>query len=510
MRAFSAPIGAMAVLSDRVARLSRNVRLIVPLCLLLIFGSFEAATSLSMRADRAHALREATAFEEARAQDLAAVAKAGLDRFAEIGTLYADNPGAVAYAPGLINVAVFDRGHAMLALLHGRSVPRPPAAAFSGTRQVFAQGQGGGLSFPHQDKIVVVSFALSALAPPSLLRRAGLILPSGSALAGSSAGEALKANVAGWPLTAATTADPASALGSWYGALPLYLFTILGPAIAGAWLAALLVGAFERQEKAAHAIRSLKSTRPAEAKLMVRLAAAERDAVEALRSKSEFIAHMSHELRTPLNAVIGFSEVIGEGFFGPVGHPKYGEYARDIANAGRDLHAKIGNILEYANVEAGRHPLQVEAVDLAELAAAAVEEHKGRAFSRRIELSLGFAEPGAARGDADAVKRILGNLIANALTYTAPGGRVRLDVHGEDATMVLTVRDSGAGFSQGEQNRAGRPFQRFDRPGAVTGAGLGLAIAMELARRMGGAMLLSSPPAGGSLMELRLLKAVNT
>src|SRR6202012_6050504 len=93
---------------------------------------------------------------------------------------------------------------------------------------------------------------------------------------------------------------------------------------------------------------------PVEARLLVRLAAAERNAREALRAKSEFIAHMSHELRTPLNAVIGFSQIIADGLFGPSGHPKYGEYARDIGNAGKDLHAKIGDILEFANVEAVR------------------------------------------------------------------------------------------------------------------------------------------------------------
>jgi signal transduction histidine kinase len=78
----------------------------------------------------------------------------------------------------------------------------------------------------------------------------------------------------------------------------------------------------------------------------------------------------------------------------------------------------------------------------------------------------------------------------------------------EEGAGVALVRDSGMGFSSAESGRAGRAFQRFDRTGLVTGAGLGLAIAIELARRMGGAMRLSSRPGNGSVMELRLPRAV--
>jgi two-component system cell cycle sensor histidine kinase PleC len=299
--------------------------------------------------------------------------------------------------------------------------------------------------------------------------------------------------------------DEKSALEAWVQALPLYLFVILGPALVGGWLAALFVGTFERHARASRAIRALKSTRPIEARLMVRLANAERGAMEALRSKSEFIAHMSHELRTPLNAVIGFSEIIAEEFYGPSGHPKYREYARDIGEAGHNLHTKIGDILEFANIEAGRFPLDQEAVDLAVLASACVDEQQGRAFSRRISLSLAFGEPGMVRADPRAVRRILTNLLANALTYTAEGGIVRADVRFEEGAGILILSDSGKGFTDREATLAGKPFQRFDRTGTVTGAGLGLAIAMELARRMGGAMRLAGDSEShGAIMELRL------
>jgi two-component system cell cycle sensor histidine kinase PleC len=239
----------------------------------------------------------------------------------------------------------------------------------------------------------------------------------------------------------------------------------------------------------------------------VRLAEAERRAVEDNRAKTEFIAHMSHELRTPLNAIIGFSEVIERGFYGPAGHPKYIEYAHDINEAGRNLHTKIGDILEFANVEAGRYPINAERIDVCAIATECVNEHAGRAFSRRIALEIGFAQAEAAFADRLSVGRVLTSLITNALAYTPEGGLVRVDVREEEAAIVARVADNGAGFTRAEAQEAGKPFKRFDRPGAQTGGGLGLAIAMSLARRMGGAIRLDGVPGGGSVAELRLPKA---
>jgi len=485
-----------------VRRFGRDVRFTVPVCIILICGSFAASAVLEMRLDKSHALSQAARFERTRALDLARVTGTELDRYARMGSVFSASPEEFRSAdlsraePAIQDILVWDDAGVQRARLNATAVRSPVRPAFTGMRAVFP----GGLAF-HEDgheggrdsgRTVAVLFD-----PESLMPGRAVLVPAGKT-------DGLTAPVPGWPVAVKTEPDEKATLEDWAGTLPLTLFVILGPALTGGWLAALFVGSFERQARAARAIRALKSTRPVEARLMVRLANAERGAMEALRSKSEFIAHMSHELRTPLNAVIGFAEIIADGLFGPPGHPKYGEYARDIAEAGKNLHTKIDDILEFANVEAGRFPLKAEAIELAEAVGASIEEHQGRAFSRRISLSLAFGEPGQVRADPRALRRILSNLLGNALAYTAEGGIVRADVRFEEGAGILTLSDSGTGFSPREAGRLGRPFERFDRAGTVTGAGLGLAIAMELARRMGGAMRLAGESGHGACMELRL------
>jgi signal transduction histidine kinase len=497
-RSFNRLEDAAVLARPLVRRAFRDIRYTVPICIILICGCLAAAALLQMRLDRSHALAQAAAFERARVAAVARATGRTLDRYARLGEVFASAPQQYRSAelgrsePAIRDILVWDADGRQQAGLQA-SAQASPKPAFNGARTSTSDS----LAFRNGGQVIAVRFD-----PKSLDLGSARLLPQTGAQ-----GESITARIPGWPLAVTASLDEKGALEKWGQTLPLYLFVILGPAVVGAWLAALFVGAFERQARAARAIRALKSTRPVEARLMVRLANAERGAKEALRSKSEFIAHMSHELRTPLNAVIGFSEIIAGEFFGPSGHPKYGEYARDIGEAGRNLHAKIGDILEFANIEAGRYPLRAEAVDLAALALACVDEQQGRAFSRRISLSLAFGESGQVRADAGAVRRILTNLIVNALAYTAEGGMVRAEVRFQEGAGILTVSDSGAGFNTRESALAGKPFQRFDRKSGVTGAGLGLAIAMELARLMGGAVRVASgnaPNARGAIMEVRL------
>jgi signal transduction histidine kinase len=525
----------------RAAALStRNIRATVLMSVVLICGCFTAAATLQMQRDRGEALGLATRFEAARSRELAAVLGAAFDRYAAVGRAFVAGHTPLDFAatsrlmtPALLNIAVLNAdGSVSSALDRSRidflPLPRGAIAAAMTRRVLIARASSVLIAFPVPGGTALVEIDSATLLPRALFRRSALAASNGTIFA-SAAGWAAAAiplparesseplsslvegnvlvsaaRVPNWPAVAASALDSGDALAAWYASLPLYLFVILGPALVGAALAAVFVREFERRAKANEAIRSLRAVNPADAKLLVRLAESERRAADAERSKSEFVAHMSHELRTPLNAIIGFSEVIEHGLYGDAGHPKYVEYAHDIGHAGRALHAKIGDILEFANLEAGRYPLDPTRLDVSEIVYGCVNDQVGRAFSRRIALEVGFAEPIELDADPLAVKRVLTCLITNALTYTPEGGAVRVDVRSEEGTAVVTVRDTGLGFTEDEARSAGSAFRRFDRPGGATGSGLGLSIAMALARRMGGAVRVGGVRGEGSWAELRL------
>jgi signal transduction histidine kinase len=401
-------------------------------------------------------------------------------------------------------------------------------------RAVLATSTGRSLvlGFPESGRLVLVQLATAELFPPAsmednlLATRDGDILalgrnwrelppphsvpldadlPGTHMVAQPSGGRLLAfAPLKQWPVVAGASVPAGEALSGWYGALPLYFFFILGPAFAGGGLAVVFVREFERRTRPYSADRLLRAKRADEARLLVRLADAERRAAEAERSKGEFITHMSHELRTPLNAIIGFSEIIEQGLFGRAGHPKYEEYAHDINDAGRKLHARIDEILEFASLEAARQLLTRERIDVAAIAGLVARDLSGQAFARRIRIALSVPNSAHAMGDASALKRSLANVLANAVQYTREGGLVRLQLRYENGDLLISVQDSGLGFSAVERERAGRPFVRFERAGMQTGTGLGLAIAGSLVRRMGGELRISGKPGEGSLVEIRL------
>jgi signal transduction histidine kinase len=494
--------GALA----KIASVStRNIRLTVILCVAVIGGSFAAAGVLQFHFETANANRQAAYFETKRADDVAAMVAETLSRQHRIGRQFAageiftlpPDVSAIAVSDALGKVSAAIGDPIPMATLAGLAIDRPAVV-----------GEAGATVLVFRNGIDIIAVRFRPLVPAGMLTNLAIASTSGTPIAGTPLpGKTIAAAVPAWPVQVLVPTEDPGALSAWYGAMPLYLFVILGPALVGAWLATVFVHEFERRAKASEAIRSLRSTRPAEARLLVRLANAERAAIESQRSKSEFVAHMSHELRTPLNAIIGFAEVIARGFYGPVGHKKYVEYAHDIEMAGRALHTKVGDILEFADIEAGRYPFKPERFDVTDVVEACVAESAGRAFSRRITLNLLPSAPSQVFADPMAVRRIVMNLLSNALTYTPDSGRVTVSINEDAGAISIAVADSGGGFSPTERTTAGVAFRRFSRVGVSTGTGLGLAIVVALARRMGGALRLESEPGEGTSAELRLPKA---
>ena len=534
--------------SGIVGRLTRNVRAIVVLSVILITGSFASAAAIQMRLDRARALDQAAYLESRRAAQVATDFSATLERYVALGSAFANSTGTAETSAALSevggmalrNIAILSRnGDLQYEMKSNPSAFLPlPATAWADALRHRAilpsrDGQTTIIAFATGEKIVAMQLDMRAIVQPASMEetviatRDGQLLALGSGWKDVPPMAALATDtpqarvidlpdehrlvalspVPNWSASVGASVETGEALGAWYGALPLYFFLIFGPSLAGAGLAVVFVREFEKRVRAADAVKNLRAVRPDEAKLRIRLAEAERRAIEANRAKTEFIGHMSHELRTPLNAIIGFSEVIERGVFGPPGHPKYVEYARDINAAGRALHDKIGDILDFADMEAGRHPLDIRSIDIAAVARDVVAATAGRAVLRRIKLTVALPASAYALGDSAAVKRIVSNLLTNALQYTQDNGAVRIQVRSVNDVVAVTVRDNGLGFSPVEMEKAGNPFLSFDRAGAAVGNGLGLAICNALARRMHGVVQIGSRQGQGTIAELRLPRA---
>jgi len=202
------------------------------------------------------------------------------------------------------------------------------------------------------------------------------------------------------------------------------------------------------------------------------------------RAKSDFLGRMSHELRTPLNAIIGFSEVMTAGIFGPLGSPRYLEYAEDIHRSGVFLHDLISDMLDMVKIEAGHRTLQLEAFPFAGDLEETLRMVRPRAEKGDVALSLEVIDPPSMlTADRRAFKQIVLNLIGNAVKFTPREGTVtvRLSSLGDDA--LLQVIDTGFGMSPEHLAKLGTPFFRAeDNPHAasVEGTGLGVALTKSL------------------------------
>jgi PAS domain S-box-containing protein len=234
--------------------------------------------------------------------------------------------------------------------------------------------------------------------------------------------------------------------------------------------------------------------------------AARKDAEAANRIKSELFARLSHEFRTPLHAVSGYLEILQQNIHGRLNEEQRKDVDR-IHQAQDHLLALVNMILDFAKLEGGPIELSMaeipieETLRVAESLVAPQFAKKGVAYAHRpgdASLSV-FA-------DREKVQQIIVNLLANAVKFTPAGGSVDLEWRVEDETLVVRVRDTGAGVPDDKIEQIFEPFVQLRAPGSLPGGGtgLGLPISRDLARAMGGDVTATSTLGVGSVFTLTL------
>ena len=249
--------------------------------------------------------------------------------------------------------------------------------------------------------------------------------------------------------------------------------------------------------------RLLAEVEEARATLAVRNAQLEE--LEAL--KETLSQTLVHDLKNPLAAVLGNLELIER----RVEEPVLNLVRRSKAAAWR-MHQMILNLLDVAALEEGKILLHPEAVDAVQLARRACQEMEAAAVPRGVTLSVDAdACMSAVRGDPAVLRRVLDNLLGNALEHSPPGGRIEVRVTGCDEGIEISVADQGPGVPAPFRDRIFEKFQRLESRKTVPGAnrGLGLTFCRLAVEAHGGTIWVDDAPGGGARFRA-LLPASDT
>lgn len=223
--------------------------------------------------------------------------------------------------------------------------------------------------------------------------------------------------------------------------------------------------------------------------------------------KSDFLAIVSHELRTPLTSILAFADLMEESV------PEDNELARtqleEVGKNGRILLEMVDNVLETARIQVGSEKLNLEWIDLGDVVGMVEASSAPLAAKKSIDFSISIdSDVPLIRGDWEKTRRILVNLVSNAIKFTDRGGSVHVGVsYDADAeTVFLEVVDSGIGIPEDKQNLV---FERFSQENMSTmrrygGSGLGLSLVKELSQMLGGSVSLKSARGSGSTFTVRL------
>ena len=249
-------------------------------------------------------------------------------------------------------------------------------------------------------------------------------------------------------------------------------------------------------------LRDITQWKRAEEQLTQARAQAER----ASSQKTEFLARVSHEIRTPLNAIIGFSELMMDEKFGPIGSDRYRDYLRDINRSGNHVLDLVNDLLDISKIEAGEQEMHYEAVSLNDSLAETVAMMQPQANRERVIIRSSLASnlPEVV-ADLRSVRQIALNLLSNAIRYTQAGGQVIVSTSYEPSgDVVMRVRDTGIGMTLAEIDQALKPFKQINalKRGRRDGTGLGLPLTKAMVEANRARFSITSTPGEGTMVEV--------
>ncbi len=228
--------------------------------------------------------------------------------------------------------------------------------------------------------------------------------------------------------------------------------------------------------------------------------------LEANRLKSEFLSVMSHELRTPLNAIIGFSEVLMDMGDGKI-DDREEKYLVNIETSGRHLLQLINDILDLAKISSEDEELSTEDISIPQVLEDIRKLGHPFAAQRRVWLELLPSENlPLIMADQAKVKRILYNLVSNAIKFTPEGGRVVMEARAIDSMVEISVTDTGIGISPEDQKKIFEEFKQLESSHTrrFEGTGVGLALSKKLVELHGGRIRVESELGKGSRFTFSL------
>ncbi len=207
-----------------------------------------------------------------------------------------------------------------------------------------------------------------------------------------------------------------------------------------------------------------------------------------------------------MNAIIGFSEVMQEEMFGPLGSGKYTEYSHDIHKSGQFLLDVINDILDMSKIEAGRMELELTTLSLPSIIDDIMHFVGPRAAEGRVEIILDLPKSCNIIADRRSLKQVFINLMSNAVKFTPEGGQVKVKVTKTTDGARVTISDTGIGIPHNDIEKLGRPFEQVENQFTKSkgGSGLGLAISKSLVDLHNGSLTIASSVGAGTTVTVEL------